>query len=83
MGTVMDLLNFSGSAIYKGEEIHPSNHGVSRPPPWMFICNILFILLLVAEWTEGRSVHSGIGMHSACNRKTRAFHILAILIPGL
>ena len=51
-----------------------------RPPSWIFIRNILFILPLGAEWMEWRSVHSGIGMW---NRKTRAFYILAILIPEL
>ena len=44
------------------------------------IRNILFILLLGAEWMEWRSVHSGIRMR---NKRTRAFHILAILIPEL
>ena len=51
-----------------------------RPPSWIFIRNILFILPLGAEWMEWRSVHSGIGMQ---NRKTRVFYILAILIPEL
>ena len=51
-----------------------------RPPSWIFIRNILFILPLGAEWMEWRSVHSGIGMR---NRKTRVFYILAILIPEL
>ena len=51
-----------------------------RPPSWIFIRNILFILPLGAEWMEWRSVHSGIGMR---NRKTRAFYILTILIPEL
>ena len=51
-----------------------------RPPSWIFIHNILFILPLGAEWMEWHSVHSGIGMR---NRKTRAFYILAILIPEL
>ena len=51
-----------------------------RPPSWIFIRNILFILPLRAEWIEWRSVHSGIGMR---NRKTRVFYILAILIPEL
>ena len=50
------------------------------PPSWIFIRNILFILRLGAEWMEWRSVHSGIGMR---NRKTRAFYILATLIPEL
>ena len=45
-----------------------------------FIRNILFILPLGAEWMEWRSVHSGIGMR---NKRTREFHILAILIPEL
>ncbi len=45
-----------------------------------FIRNILFILPLGAEWMDWRSVHSEIGMR---NIKTRAFHILAILIPEL
>ena len=40
-----------------------------RPPSWTFIRSILFILPLGAEWMEGRSVHSEIGMR---NRKTRA-----------
>ena len=44
------------------------------------IRNILFILPLGAEWMEWRSVHSGIWMW---NRRTRAFHILAILILEL
>ena len=44
------------------------------------IRNILFILPLGAEWIEWRSVHSGIWMR---NKRTRAFHILAILIPEL
>ena len=44
------------------------------------IRSILFILPLGAEWMEWHSVHSGIGMR---NRKTRAFYILAILIPEL
>ena len=51
-----------------------------RPPSWIFIRNILFILPLGAERMEWRSVHSGIGMR---NRKTGAFYILAILIPEL
>ena len=51
-----------------------------RPPSWIFIRNILFILPLGAEWMEWLSVHSGIGMR---NRKTRAFYILSILIPEL
>ena len=51
-----------------------------RPPSWIFIRNILFILPLGAEWMEWRSVNSGIGMR---NRKTGAFYILAILIPEL
>ena len=51
-----------------------------RPPSWIFIRNILFILPLGAEWMEWHSVHSGIGMQ---NRKTRSFYILAILIPEL
>ena len=51
-----------------------------RPPPWIFIRNILFILPLGAEWMEWRSVHSGIGMQ---NRKMCVFYILAILIPEL
>jgi len=51
-----------------------------RPPSWIFIGNILFILPLGEEWMEWRSVHSGIGMR---NRKTRAFYILTILIPEL
>ena len=51
-----------------------------RLPSWIFIRNILFILPLGAEWMEWHSVHSGIGMR---NRKTRAFYILAILIPEL
>ena len=51
-----------------------------RPPSWIFIRNILFILPLGAEWMEWRSVHSRIGMR---NRKTRAFYILTILIPEL
>ena len=38
----------------------------------------LFILPLGVEWMEWHSVHSGIGMR---NRKTRAFCILATLIP--
>jgi len=42
-----------------------------RPPSWIFIRNILFILPLGAEWMEWRSVHSGIGMR---NRKTRVFY---------
>ena len=42
--------------------------------------NILFILPLGAEWMEWHSVHSGIRMR---NERTRAFHILAILIPEL
>ena len=41
-----------------------------RPPSWIFIRNILFILPLGAEWMEWRSVYSGIGMR---NRKTRVF----------
>ena len=44
------------------------------------IRNILFILPLEAEWMEWRSVHSGIWMR---NKRMRAFHILAILIPEL
>ena len=44
------------------------------------IRNILFILHLGAEWMEWRSVHSGIWMR---NKRTRAIHILAILIPEL
>ena len=51
-----------------------------RPPSWIFIRNILFILPLEAEWMKWRSVHSGLGMW---NRKTRVFYILAILIPEL
>ena len=51
-----------------------------RPPSWIFIRNILFILPLEAEWMEWHSVHSGIGMR---NRKTRVFYILSILIPEL
>ena len=51
-----------------------------RPPSWIFIRNILFILPLGAEWMEWRSVHSRIGMR---NRKTHVFYILAILIQGL
>ena len=49
-----------------------------RPPSWIFIRNILFILPLGTEWMEWLSVHSGIGMR---NRKTRAFYILSIFIP--
>ena len=45
-----------------------------RPPSWIFIRNILFILPRGAEWMEWRSVHSGIEMR---NRKTRVFYILA------
>ena len=44
------------------------------------IRNILFILTLGAEWMEWRSVHSGICMR---NKRTRGFHILAILFPEL
>ena len=44
------------------------------------IRSVLFILPLGAEWMEWHSVHSGIGIR---NRKTRAFYILAILIPEL
>ena len=44
------------------------------------IRNILFILPLGAEWMEWHSDHSGIRMR---NKRTRAFHILAILIPEL
>ena len=51
-----------------------------RSPSWIFIRNILFILPVRAEWMEWPSVHSGIGMR---NRKTRAFYILAILVPEL
>ena len=43
-----------------------------------WIRNILFILSLGAEWMEWRSDHSGIWMQ---NKRTRAFHVLAILIP--
>ena len=50
-----------------------------RPPSWIFIRNILFVLPLGAEWMEW-SVHSGMGMR---NRKTRVFYMLAILIPEL
>ena len=49
-----------------------------RPPSWIFIHNILFILPLGAEWLEWCSIHSGIGMQ---HRKTRTFYILVILIP--
>ncbi len=39
----------SGSAIHKGDETHPSNHGICHPPAWIFIRNILFILSLGVE----------------------------------
>ena len=51
-----------------------------RPPSWIFIRNIPFILPPGAQWMERRSVLSGIGMG---NRKMHAFYILAILIPEL
>ena len=47
---------------------------------WIFICHIWFILPMGAEWKEWRSVRSEIRMR---NKRTRAFHILAILIPEL
>ena len=33
-----------------------------RPPSWIFIRNILFILPPGAEWMEWRSVQAGIGI---------------------
>ena len=44
------------------------------------IRNILFILPLGAEWMEWRTVPSRIWVQ---NKRMRAFHILAILIPEL
>ena len=64
----------------RSRSLAPEGTKDRRPSSWTFIRNILFILPLGAEWMEWHSVHSEIGMR---NRKTRAFYILAILIPEL
>ncbi len=78
MGTVMDLPNVPAVLFTKKRRHIPRITGYPVLRPWIFIRNILFIPPLGAEWVEWRPVHSGIGMW---NRKTRAFHILSILIP--
>ena len=71
METVMDLPKvlpdfFSPAGTY----LNPQRSS-RRLPSWIFIRNILFILLLGAEWLKRCSVHSGIGMR---NKKEKGAH---------
>lgn len=73
MVTVMDLLNVQ-AALFTKERRHPLNHGLCRPPFWIFICNILFILPLETEWTEWRS-HFGRSHSRIVSKKMRPYSI--------
>ena len=72
------LFPFEGCAYLRARFL--IHHSGIRMVGTECIRSILFILPLGAERMEWHSVHSGIGMR---NRKTRAFYILAILIPAV